>query len=176
MGLKDERVQYKYYYTNDTYETMRPIFTIFINKCCQDIHDSNVVDDVPDIHITHKMTVVYTFQMCHVDIIERKSSNGRKNHYFICGSCHTPVKSLFKPTFIDTPLCRKCHKLTYNSVQMHDGRLDNRNIKNTFIRLAMYKNGTPFQSIKPALFIRRLQTNEYIKRKFKTCYKLERVL
>lgn len=176
MGLKDERVQYKYYYTNNTSETNRPIFTIFLNKYSQVIHDSNLVDVVPEYHITHKMTVGYTFQMNTVHIVERMNSDGRKNHYFLCGSCHNLVKSLFKPTFTDEPLCRKCHKLTYNSVQMHDGKLDKTNIIKTLDRFIKYNNGTPLQSTRAIVFSHRLMTNEYIKRKFKICYRLERVL
>lgn len=176
MGLLDDESRFNYYYTNNTSETIRPIFSLYLKKCNQNKFYSDENKDDSNLTITYELKVYYTFQVSHVDICEKYDSMARKNHYFLCGSCHSPVKSLFKPTLYHEPLCRKCHKLTYNSVQMHDGKLDKTNILNTLDRFIKYNNGTPLQSIRAIVFCHRLLTNEYIKQKFKILYKLERVL
>lgn len=176
MGLEDVQSRFNYYHTNNTDDTTRPIFSLNLKKFSQNKLYSNDDKDLSNYFKTHELSIHYTFQVSKVDITSKIDSKGRKNYYFICGSCHNPVKSLFKPTLYHEPLCRKCHQLTYNSVQMHDSKLDNTNVLKTLDRFIKYNNGTPLQSIRAITFCHRIMTNEYIKKKFKTCYRLERVL
>lgn len=175
LGLKKNKSCFNYYLSTIDKENRKPTFTLMLEKYNMSPGDCNDYFRNHSMVKTHDLYIQSGYKTDRASIVIKKRSDGRQIHYLFCESCFDITKSLFKPTHESRLSCRKCHKLTYNSAQLHDRRLDSTNVNQAAEKMTAYAQTGGMASLKAIRFVLHTLANHYLMLKYKSDYHVEMI-